>query len=210
MSYAHKPVDALVRARLREWPQCPPGLQSGKPVESWLRGRPADVSGGYQPYLKYPGSDRFRTMPDGLWLHFGGSAREPFVDVFAIEACSSLPNLLDKRSRFAPSTQSLMALCPLPWLLAAVAQNEPLFRWQITGVLEVEPNTALILPVRDVRVMYGLPPRHYAGFTQHQVPHPHEYFVPMDRLTDKGAANDPSVQAFVGRARAAQNFFTAV
>jgi hypothetical protein len=35
-----------------------------------------------------------RTFPDGLWLWFGGSAADPFVDIFAIEVCGSLQNLL--------------------------------------------------------------------------------------------------------------------
>ena len=56
-----------------------------------------------------------RTLPDGMWLQFGGSAEEPWCDVVAIEACSSFQNLLDKRSRFAPSTHSMLAICPLPW-----------------------------------------------------------------------------------------------
>ena len=89
-------LDSVVRARLRRWPQCPPGLGAG-PKEIWLRGRPAEGTGTCQPFLKLPGSDRLRTLPDGLWLHFGGTPAEPFADIFAIEACSSIQNLLDKR-----------------------------------------------------------------------------------------------------------------
>src|SRR6185312_4103862 len=102
---AFRSLDALVRARLRQWPQRPPGLS--KPAsgpDGWLRGRPTEVAGSNHPFLKLPGSDRLRTLPDGLWLNFGGTAQEPFADIFAIEACGSLQNLLDKRSRFAPST----------------------------------------------------------------------------------------------------------
>jgi hypothetical protein len=97
-------LDALVRARLRQWPQRPPGHSaSPKGKDGWLRGRPSETSGTTHPFLKFPGSDRLRTLPDGLWLNFGGTPEEPFVDIFAIEACSSLQNLLDKRSRFAPA-----------------------------------------------------------------------------------------------------------
>jgi hypothetical protein len=39
------------------------------------------------PFLKLPGSTRWRTLPDGLWLNFGGTSVDPFVDIFAIEAC---------------------------------------------------------------------------------------------------------------------------
>ena len=127
-------LDSVVRARLRRWPQCPPGLGAG-PKEIWLRGRPAEGTGTCQPFLKLPGSDRLRTLPDGLWLHFGGTPAEPFADIFAIEACSTLQNLLDKRSRFAPSTSSLLAFCPVPWLLAPAQRSRLLPIWRVAGWL---------------------------------------------------------------------------
>ena len=200
-------LDSVVRARLRRWPQRPPGIhlpQVGG--DAWLRGRPADGGTG-QPFLKLPGSDRLRTLPDGLWLNFGGTPAEAFVDIFAIEACSSLQNLLDKRSRFAPSTQSLLALCPLPWLLAPVSRTDATPRWQATGVLRTSPLCPLIVPVRDMRVMYGLRSRHYQGFIRSQIPHPHEYFVPMEALTAEDGDKNPAMQTLVGRASAQANFF---
>lgn len=199
-------LDSVVRARLRRWPQCPPGLGAG-PKEVWLRGRPAEGTGTCQPFLKLPGSDRLRTLPDGLWLHFGGTPNEPFADIFAIEACSSLQNLLDKRSRFAPSTQSLMAVCPVPWLLAPVLSDDPTPRWKAIGLLRCEPRSALILPVRDLRVMYGLKPRHYEGFAQSQIPHPHEFFVPVEALIAERGEENPAIRALVARASARANFY---
>lgn len=158
------------------------------------------------PYLKFPGSDRMRTLPDGLWLHFNGTPGDPFVDIFAIEACSTLANLLDKRSRFAPSTQSLLAVCPVPWLLAPVQPGDPTPRWRITGLLRYPPAQALILPVRDVRVLYGLKMDHYTGFAATQTPHPHEYFAPMERLISDGEAVDPGLRRLLARANARSNF----
>ncbi len=195
-------LDATVRIRLRQWPHQPPGV-SGK-GSNWLRGRPDTVP---QCFLKLPGSDRLRTLPDGLWLNFGGTPAEPFADILAIEACSTLANLLDKRSRFAPSTQSLMAVCPVNWLLAPLTPDSTLLRWQATGVIAAEPSTPLVLPVRDLRVMYGLRQRHYQGFVEHQVPHAHEFFVPMDALTAKDGDKDPAMQALVARASRSANFF---
>ena len=108
-------LDHLVRSRLQHWPQRPPGLSRAKTAnDGWLRGRPSDKSVPSHPFLKFPGSNRLRTLPDGLWLNFGGTPAEPFVDIFAIEACGSLQNLLDKRSRFAPSTHSMLAVCRFP------------------------------------------------------------------------------------------------
>ena len=140
-------------------------------------------------------------------MNFGGTPAEPFVDIFAIEACSSLTNLLDKRSRFAPSTHSLMAVCPVQWLMQPVIPNDPTPRWRATGVLRTPPEQPLVLPVRDVRVLYALTAQHYQGFAESQVPHPHEYFVPMERLTAEDAQNDPKLQALVSRASASANFF---
>ena len=173
---------------------------------SWLRARPVD-QGECPPFLKLPGSNQMRTLPDGLWLYFAGSPEEPFVDIFAIEACCTLQNLLDKRSRFAPSTQSLLAVCPLPWLLAETSSDDPCPRWQRTGVLLAEPTAALIVPVRDWRVMYGLPKTHYRRFALSQVPHPHEYFVPIDSLTAENSHTNPGLQRLVALGSISANFF---
>jgi hypothetical protein len=201
-------LDALVRARLRQWPQRPPGLGRTE-RHRWLRGRPSDVAGICHPFLKLPGSRTLRTLPDGLWLHFGGTSLEPFVDIFAIEACASLPNLLDKRSRFAPSTHSLLAVCPMPWLLGPTSATDPTPRWRTTGILREPPQQALVLPVRDVRVLYALKPRHYRAFAASRVPQAHEYFMPMETLVAEGAPEDPAVCALLSRATAAANFLDA-
>jgi len=80
-----KTLDALVQTALRGWPQSPPGLaRAGRGGQAWMRGRPTDVNGLYSPFLKLPGSYRMRTLPDGLWLCFGGSAVEIYVDIFGI------------------------------------------------------------------------------------------------------------------------------
>lgn len=199
-------LDGLVRERLQQWPQRPPGIKDPGGKGRWLRGRPGDMSASSHPFLKFPGSDRLRTLPDGLWLHFGGTSLEPYVDIFAVEACSSFANMLDKRSRFAPSTNSLLAVCPVPWLLAPPVANDPTPRWQLTGALRAEPVTPLVLPVRDIRVLYALKARQYKGFVESQIPHPHEYFMPMETLTAANAQYDPSVQALVARASTSANF----
>ena len=202
-------LDTLVKERLKRWPQHPPGLKPRRGKEAWLRGRPSEEAGVSNPFLKLPGSNRLRTLPDGLWLNFGGTPLEPFVDIFAIEACSSLANLLDKRSRFAPSTHSLLAVCPVPWLMRPVMPGDPTPRWQVTGVFDGEPVRDLILPVRDIKVMYALKHRHYQGFTQHQVPHPHEYFVPMEAITAERSHESPAMRALVARSAVTANFLGA-
>jgi hypothetical protein len=202
-------LDRQVSQRLRTWPQHPPGMRPRmRDRDAWLRARPcADkFTASAGPYLKLPGSNRLRTLPDGLWLNFGGTAREPFVDIFAIEACGSLPNLLDKRSRFTPTMQSLLAVCPVPWLLAQFIEGDPTPRWQATGVIRCEPTQPLVVPVRDMRVMYGLKERHYEGFVRDHMPHAHEYYVPMDVLTAEDGDKDPALQAMLAHANASAQF----
>lgn len=176
--------------------------------DAWLRGRPADDSTITNPFLKLPGSTRLRTLPDGLWLNFGGTFAEPFVDILAIEACSTLQNLLDKRSRFAPSTHSLLAVCPVEWLLGPVAPDDPTPRWKAARVFAREPIMPISIPVRDMRVLYGLKEQHYKGFVRHQMPHAHEFFVPMRTLTEENSEENPALRALLERASITANFLT--
>jgi hypothetical protein len=162
---------------------------------------------GSDPFLKHPGSNRLRTVPDGLWLCFGGTEKDPYVDLFAVEACSSFTNLLDKRSRFAPSMHSLLAVCPVPWLLGAVSSNHTMQRWRYTGLLRNEPSSPVVLPVRDIRVMYALRPRHYEGFAASQIPHAHEYFAPVSALLGPGGWQHPLLRSFIARTSNRANFW---
>lgn len=203
----HRSLDDLVRRRLRAWPQRPPGaLETPKQKGTWMRARPGGADEVQPPFLRLPGSNRLRTLPDGLWLHFSTDPADAFCDILCIEACSTLQNLLDKRSRFAPSTTSLLTVCPVPWLLARAEPTDKLPRWRRIRLLSQEPVQPLVLPVRDVRVLYGLKTRQYDGFARTQMPQAHEYFCPMDALTDEDGASNPAMQALISRASGAANF----
>ncbi|HUB16844.1 MAG TPA: hypothetical protein VMB34_33225 [Acetobacteraceae bacterium] len=200
-------LDMLVKERLKRWPQRPPGLQMprrGRHV--WLRGRPGDDPAACHPFLKLPGCSRLRTLPDGLWLNFGGTIADPYVDIFVIEACSTLQNLLDKRSRFAPSTQSRLAVCPVPWLLAPAMPGDTTARWQAIGLLLRPPTLPAVFPVREIRVLYGLKQKHYDGFARHQLPHGHELFAPMEALTAEDGDKNPELQALLRRTSPVSSF----
>jgi hypothetical protein len=201
-------LDRLVRERLKEWPQHPPGVTRA-PLgrDAWLRGRPGHEFHTH-PFLKLPGSTRYRTLPDGLWFNLGGTPEDPYVDIFAIEACASFQNLLDKRSRFAPSTHSLLAVCPVPWLLASVAKDDLTPRWKVTRVIRSEPISDFVLPVRDMHVLYGLKREHYTEFARHQLPHAHEFFAPMEALTASDGAKSPELRTLLARASATSNFMS--
>jgi hypothetical protein len=204
---AYKPLDELVRRRLSQWPQRPPGApRTARQPGTWLRARPGEPSEPGQPFIKLPGSSTFRTIPDGLWLHFSPDPDDRWADILCIEACGSVPNLQDKRARFAPSTSSLLVVCPLRWLLDRAEPGNPTPRWHMIRLLRGEPTEPLVLPVRDVRVLYGLKTRHYESVARGQVPHPHEYFCPMEALTKERGFEDPDLAALIGRASAAANF----
>jgi hypothetical protein len=203
----HISLDDLVRRRLRTWPQRPPGaLDTPKQRGIWMRARPGERDSNAHPFLRLPGSNRLRTLPDGLWLHFSPDPADAYCDILCIEACSTLQNLLDKRSRFAPSTTSLLTVCPVPWLTAPLKPGDTKPRWKLIKLLRQEPTEPLVLPIRDVRVLYGLKSRQYDGFARTQMPQAHEYFCPMDALTDAEGASNPAMQALIARASGAANF----
>ncbi len=204
-------LDAIIRHKLRSWPQHPPGLVDPDTGArgAWLRGRPGRADEAEDPYLKSPGSNRLRTVPDGLWLCFGGNAQDPYVDLFVIEACGSFTNLLDKRSRFSPSLQSMLAVCPVPWLLGDVSPLQKTPRWHHTGLLNTAPAVPLTIPVRGIRVMYALRPRHYEGFAASQIPHAHEFFAPVTALLNPESWQHPALRAFIARTSIRANFWDA-
>ncbi|GBQ30324.1 hypothetical protein AA700_1742 [Acidiphilium acidophilum DSM 700] len=202
-------LDGFVRERIRAWPQTPPGLEMadarGKGV--WLKARPGPAAENDAPSLKIPGAARMRTFPDGLWLWFGGTAADPFVDIFAIEVCGSLQNLLDKRSRYTPSLHSLLISCPAVWLKRSVAEQDDTPRWKTIGLFEREPDTTIALPVRDMRVLYALKPRHFDEFASHNIAHAHELFAPIDILVDEAGWQAPALRQFLFHAARRANFW---
>jgi len=209
--YRGHPTDRLVHRQLKKWPQRPPGVTTNrKQPGTWLKGRPGDPSLSSHPFLKIPGSNRMRTLPDGMWLHFGPTADDPYVDILCIEACSTLTNLLDKRSRFAPSVSSLVAVCPVDWLLCPAQENDPTPRWKLIGHLTAEPTTPLVLPVRDARVRFGLERRHYDNFAASQIAQPHELFCPMEALIADRGHESPAMHALIHRASVMSNFMDPV
>jgi len=209
MAFAPTSLDALVRQKLRTWPQHPPGLADHDMGASgcWMRARPGTIDNLDNPYLKLPGSNRLKTVPDGLWLCFGGTEKDSFVDLFAIEACGSFQNLLDKRSRFSPSMHSWLAVCPLEWLMQPVSLTNTMTRWRYSGLLRAEPRSPLVLPVRDIRVMYALRPRQYEYFAASQIPHAHEFFAPMSALIGPDGWHHPNMRTFIARTSPRANFW---
>ena len=202
-------LDRQVKHRLNQWPQRPPGLLIPFSPEHWLRGRPTDDIAACLPFLKLPGSDRMKTVPDGLWLNFGGTPGDKFVEIFVVEACGSVSNFRDKRARYAPSTHSLLAACPQSWLLAPVSLNDRTPRWQATGLLQSPPTAAQSFPVRDIRVLYALPRPEYDEFEHQGLAHGHEMFVPVEVLAAPGSHKDEAVRTLISRLSFSAHFLRA-
>lgn len=202
-------MDTFVRERIRAWPQTPPGLEQadarGRGV--WLKARPGPALENDAPSLKIPGASRMRTFPDGLWLWFGGSQADPFVDIFAIEVCGSLQNLLDKRSRYTPSLHSLLISCPSVWLRRPVSEEDAIPRWQRIGLFDAAPEAAFALPVRDMRVLYALKPKHFKEFAACNIAHAHELFAPVDILVEEAGWQAPALRQFLFHAARRANFW---
>lgn len=202
-------MDAYVRERIRAWPQTPPGLEQadarGRGV--WLKARPGPALENDAPSLKIPGASRMRTFPDGLWLWFGGNQADPYVDIFAIEVCGSLQNLLDKRSRYTPSLHSLLVSCPGIWLRRPVSDQDATPRWQRIGLFDTVPETAMALPVRDMRVLYALKTKHFREFAACNIAHAHELFAPVDILVDETGWQTPALRQFLFHAARRANFW---
>ena len=75
-------LDAVVRARLRNWPQRPPGLNP-RVQDAWLRGRPAEKqSNTNNPFLKLPGSNRKARRT--AWSDGGGHDFVPALHVVLV------------------------------------------------------------------------------------------------------------------------------
>jgi hypothetical protein len=201
-------LDIHARQRLRGWPNLPPGLEGELGPGVWLKARPGVLDDIDYPTLKLPGANRMRTVPDALWLCFGGHERDLFVDIFVIEVCGTFTNLLDKRSRFAPSMHSMLATCPVPWLLGPSARDDETPRWQSIRLLAEPPPLPMVLPVRDIRVMYALPTKLFDSFASSQAPHAHEFFVPANALLTPDSWQEPSIRAMIARTSIRANFWS--
>ena len=94
----------------------------------------------------------------------------------------------------------------MPWLLAPAIAGDTTPRWRATRLLRHEPTLSFVLPVRDIRVLFALTHKNYDGFMKHQLPHPHEYYAPMETLMAFQSDKNPQLRALLARATASANF----
>ncbi|SRR5258708_3395408 len=166
--------DAEAKTLLLKWPTrtklWPPPTGHGY----WLRGQPRD---GKQPgpRISSPGARLFTTQPDGLWAHFNGRIS---CDVVAVEACGTIQNLNDKRSRYIPASHSLVLNVSVAWLLenVSVQKGGKFSRWRAAASILKEPDADDTIPVRYLRVLYALPNDEYHRWSRDHTPTGYEFF----------------------------------
>lgn len=128
------------------------------------------------------------------------------MDILGIEACRTVQNLLDKRSRFEPSENSLLAGCPVDWLCTPGLASSDMPRWKLIRLLKRELREPVVLRVCDTRVLFGLRTEDYLGFAQTQTVQPREFFCRIGTLIDADPHTHGPLRALIGRAALAANF----
>jgi len=206
-----KLTDAQAKTLLKAWPS-----HSGDVVRStvwptphgigaWLRAQPPESSSLPGPRLQAPGATLFRTQPDGLWVWFGPDAQ--FADVLAVEVCGTAQNLNDKRSRYGPTTTSLLLHTPRTWLQRALRTRGggSSTRLELAALGDVELSEDLQVPVRWSQVLFALPNDIFRRWTAEQIPGPHEYFC---RHSSMGSYTGQPMQALLARMTLRSHFLT--
>ncbi len=184
--------------RTKLWP--PPGGRG-----YWIRGQPSD-GGKPGPRLSSPGAKLFTTQPDGLWIHFNSGIS---CDVVAVEVCGTIQNLNDKRSRYIPASHSLVLACSVAWLKEeiTVQKGGARARWKACASFDTEPAEDLQVPVRHLRVLYGIPNGLYNKWCAEHTPTGYEFFSPHSSLA---TYSSQAMQAFLRQMSSAAQFRTRV
>lgn len=193
--------DAEAKTVLLTWPNrtklWPPPTGRG----FWIRGQPKQ---GLQagPRLSSPGAKLFSTQPDGLWVHINDPAS---CDVVAVEVCGTIQNLNDKRSRYIPASHSLILICGLDWLeeKITVQKGGKWPRWKAAGTFASKPSEDLRLPIRHLRVLYGIPNTLYDRWCRDHTPTGYEFFCPHSSLL---TYNSRPMQTFLRQMSSAAQF----
>lgn len=149
-----------------------------------------------------PGAKLFTTQPDGLWVYINDPSS---CDVVAVEVCGTIQNLNDKRSRYIPASHSLVLWCGLRWLeeKISVQRGGKRPRWKAAGSFSGKPTAELNLPVRHLRVLYGIPNSLYHKWCREHTPTGYEFFCPHSSLQ---TYNSRPMQNFLRQMSSAAQF----
>lgn len=195
--------DALAKETIRKsWQERTQIWNSHGMSGYWIRGR-IGKSDPSSPVLLSPGTKRGLTQPDAVWLYLFA---DKYADVVCFEHCNKKQNLYDKRSRYIPSSHSLLVKLPKKWLTAKVSvKNGKKPRWKAFGTNLTAPGEDWIWPVRFLRVLYALPDGLYAEWKPNHTPTGYEFFCRHNSLR---TYNSPTTQEFLKRMTAKVHFLT--
>jgi hypothetical protein len=196
-------ADATAKKAIADWGAATSSLfGEGK----WLQMRPS--SGNRAPKLRMPGSKKGSSQPDGLFGRIAATEYDEstfyFADIVVVEACGSLPNLGDKRSRYSHSTASLTLELREDWLVkfhktrGRGGGQRPNYEY-----LGLPAETARI-PIRYMSVLYCLDDNLYEENKLSIVPNGHEFFMPYSSMR---SSSSPQFKRFAARFHISQHFY---
>lgn len=195
--------DAEAKCILLKWPSSTSSVWPSPQGDGrWIQAQP--ISGkATGPRISSPGAKLFNTQPDGLYVFFNGTSS---CDLVVIEVCGSIQNLNDKRSRYFPSSHSIVLNCSLRWLLETVKVQKggEKERWAVAKSINPKPMEDWALPVRHLRVLYSLPNDLYDKWCPDHVPTGYEFFSPHSSLD---SYSSPKMQDFLARMSIASQFY---
>lgn len=199
--------DAEAKEILLMWPRTGERLWATHETSgAWIRAQPSDGA-TTGPKLYAPGAKLYSTQPDGLWAHFNGLDS---CDVVVIEVCGSNQNLNDKRSRYMPSSHSVVLRVGNPWMEEPVktrGRGGPLrSRRELAGGLPATDAKTSDVPIRHLRVLYALKNADYKKWCGEHTPTGYEYFIPHSSLR---SYNSQKMQEFLRRMSIASQFYSA-
>jgi hypothetical protein len=189
---------------LKTWPRTIGSVWPTKNKSNiWIRAHPVDGK-TTAPIISLPGTDQHKTRPDGLWVNFNDIDS---CDAIAIEVCSSIQNLHDKRSRYMPMVSALVLRIKKTWLNESVSvKRGAKKRRQIVGGVRAWKNhDEVSIPIRYLGVLYCLPNNLYEDWSATQIPAGHEYFC---RSTSLSGITSQHMRSFLRQMTPLSRFMT--
>jgi len=192
---------------MEKWPRTTTVLFGGTDDCPWVKAQPKHrEDSATTPLLLIAGNTALKTQPDGMYIRLVNDMQS--LDVICFEVCSSLSNLQDKRSRYAPSISSLVVDIKNRWWNEKVYSNGAT-RWKKMPFDEYEMEDHVRddewFPIRHLRVVYVLRSDHLENFRLNGVGYGHEYFIRNRSLASISAQG---FRSFLDRLSPNNHFYT--
>lgn len=195
-------ADGKAKGIMRGWPKVTKSLFGGTDQHPWIRAQPKNKGDhATTPYILTAGNTALKTQPDGMYLLPVNDFMS--LDVVCFEVCSSLQNFQDKRSRYSPTTASLIIETRANWWNEAV--HGRVTRWKKVSGAGEKAEADQWFPIRYLRVVYVLRNAHLDQFREHGVAAGHEYFIRNSSLSSMTAGR---FLKFLERLSPSHHFYT--